>query len=88
MHIAGRAYDTSNGGSKAISKWQFARITLRAGFTKISLSRKNKFGRCQQQGGRRAERTNINGNTGWAQTSADSEVEASKAQAQRVMDLT
>jgi len=36
-HIAGRAYDAGHGGSKATSKWQRARITLHAGFTKITL---------------------------------------------------
>ena len=34
-HIAGRAYDTGHGGSKATSTWQWVRITLHAGFTKI-----------------------------------------------------
>ena len=58
-HIAGRAYDTGRGGSRATSKWQWARITLHAGFTKISLSQQNKFRLCWQQRGRRAERTNV-----------------------------
>jgi len=77
-HIAGRAYNTGRGGSKATSKWQWARITLHAGFTKISLSQQNKFRLCWQQRGRQAERTNVNydwqvssWNTGWAQRSAD-----------------
>ena len=35
--IAGRAFDTGSGRSKATSKWQWARITIHAGFTKISL---------------------------------------------------
>jgi len=30
MHIAGRAYDTGHGESKATSKWQYVRITLEA----------------------------------------------------------
>ena len=76
MHSAGRAYDTGHCRSKATSKWQWSRITLHAGFTKISMSRQNKFERCWQQRGRRAERTNVKynwqvssrgGNTGWAQ---------------------
>jgi len=45
-HIAGRAYDTEHDGSKATSKWQSARITLHAGFSKISLSQQNKFRLC------------------------------------------
>jgi len=57
-HIAGRAYDTGHDGSKATSKWQWARITLHAGSIKISLSQQNKFRLCWQQRGRRAERTN------------------------------
>jgi len=32
-HIAGRAYNTGHGGSKATSKWHRVRITLHAGFT-------------------------------------------------------
>ena len=48
-HIAGRAYDTNHGGSNATSKWQWARITLHAGFTKISLSQQNKCRLCWQQ---------------------------------------
>jgi len=77
-HSASRAYDTGHDGSKATSKWQRVRITLHAGFTKISLSQQNKFRLCWQQRGRRAERTNVkynwqvsSGNTGWAQRSAD-----------------
>ena len=80
MHIAGRVYDTGHGasGSKATSTWQCTRITLHAGFAKISLSRQNKFGRCWQQRERQAEKTNVkydwqvsSGNTGWAQRSTD-----------------
>jgi len=46
IDIAGRAYDTGHDGSKATSKWQQARFTLHAGFTKMSLSRQAKFRRC------------------------------------------
>jgi len=35
-NIAGGAYDTGRGGSKATSKWQRARIMLHAGFTNMS----------------------------------------------------
>jgi len=83
------------GGSKATSKWQWVRITLHAGFTKILLSRPNKFRLYWQQRESRAERTNVkydwqvsSGNTGWAQRSAGYEVTASKAQSQRVIDPT
>ena len=58
-HIAGRAFDTGHGGSKATSKWQWARITLHAEFTKISLSQQNKFRLCSQQRGRREKGTNV-----------------------------
>jgi hypothetical protein len=34
VQIAGRAYNTGHGGSKATSKWQWERVTLHAGFTK------------------------------------------------------
>jgi len=97
VYTASRVYNTGHGGSKAISKWQWARIMLYAGFTKISLSRQNKFLRCWQQRGRRAEtwRTNVKydwqvsrRNTTWAQRSADQQVTASKAQSQRVVHLT
>jgi len=35
VHIASRAYHTGHVGSRAMSKLQWARITLHAGFTKI-----------------------------------------------------
>ena len=38
MHIAGRAYDTGHGGSKATTTWPRVRIMLHAGFTKISMA--------------------------------------------------
>ena len=41
-NIGGRVYDTGNGTSKATSKLRCVRITLYAGFTKISLSQQNK----------------------------------------------
>jgi len=44
-HIAGRAYP-GHGGSKATSKWQWVRITLYSGFTKIWLSQQNNFRFC------------------------------------------
>jgi len=36
-NFAGRAYDTGHGGSRAISKWKWSKITLHTGSTKISL---------------------------------------------------
>jgi len=57
--IAGRAHYEGHGRSKSTSKWQWAIITLDAGFPNISLSQQNKFERCWQQWGCRAERTNV-----------------------------
>jgi len=55
MHIVGRAYNTNHGGNKTTSKWQWARLRLYAGSTRISLSRQNRFGCCRYQRGRRAK---------------------------------
>jgi len=49
MHIAGRAYDTGHGGKKTTSNWKRARITLDAGFTKISLSMGSQRSHCHDK---------------------------------------